>query len=124
MPVSSSNTNRTPSGGLLTKSRTSRATRANVRGGKFSELPVLLLEAPVVDPDADPERDRDDERSDEGFDSIDDDDPRLEEPRLMPREREEEAALPLDEKREGAAPVVDKEVATLPVAAADDDDDD
>lgn len=48
IPVSLSNTNRTPSGGLLTKSRTSRATRANVRGGKFSELLLPLLEFPPV----------------------------------------------------------------------------
>jgi hypothetical protein len=50
IPVSPSNNNRTPSGGELTKSRTSRATRANVLGGKFSDelfmklaLLVLLL---------------------------------------------------------------------------------
>jgi hypothetical protein len=41
IPVSPSSTNLTPSGGLLTKSRTSLATRAKVRGGKFSELPLL-----------------------------------------------------------------------------------
>ena len=40
IPVSSSNTKRTPSGGLLTKSLTSRATRASVLGGRFSELLV------------------------------------------------------------------------------------
>jgi hypothetical protein len=40
MPVLASTTSRTPSGGFLCKSRTSRATRARVLGGKFS---VLLL---------------------------------------------------------------------------------
>ena len=51
MPVSPSSTNRTPSGGEFTKSRTSRATRANVRGGKFSdELPMKLLLLPPLVP--------------------------------------------------------------------------
>ena len=45
IPVSPSSTNLTPSGGLLTTSRTSLATRANVRGGKFSELPLLPYDA-------------------------------------------------------------------------------
>ena len=42
-PVSSSMTSRTPSGGFLCKSRTSRAKRASVRGGKFSPLEDVLL---------------------------------------------------------------------------------
>lgn len=37
-PESVSTTSRTPSGGFLCKSRTSRANRARVRGGKFSLL--------------------------------------------------------------------------------------
>lgn len=47
MPVSPSRTSLTPSGGFLTRSRTSLDTRASVRGGRFSELPVV--EAPADD---------------------------------------------------------------------------
>ena len=43
-PVSLSTTSRTPSGGLLKRSRTSLATRARVRGGKFSTLILPLLD--------------------------------------------------------------------------------
>ena len=41
IPVSPSSTSLTPSGGFLTRSRTSLNTRASVRGGRFSELPVV-----------------------------------------------------------------------------------
>lgn len=57
MPVSLSNTNRTPSGGHLTKSRTSRATLANVLGGKFSELLLPILLPPEMEVAADDEDD-------------------------------------------------------------------
>ena len=49
MPVSSSSTSRTPSGGLLTRSRTSRATLASVRGGRFSVVCCRHLPAPADD---------------------------------------------------------------------------
>ena len=55
MPVSLSNTNLTPSGGHLTKSRTSRATLANVLGGKFSELLLPILLPPEMADDDDDE---------------------------------------------------------------------
>jgi hypothetical protein len=41
-PDSSSTTSRRPSGGFLCKSRTSRARRVSVRGGRFSELPFVF----------------------------------------------------------------------------------
>jgi hypothetical protein len=45
IPVAGSTTSRTFSGGFLWRSRTSRATRASVRGGRFSEVPLLPLPA-------------------------------------------------------------------------------
>jgi len=74
MPVSSSKTNRTPSGALLTKSLTSLATLANVLGGKFSELPVLECVIPPLPLDVNDEvvllpleMERDDDRREVGF---------------------------------------------------------
>jgi hypothetical protein len=56
IPLSSSTTNRTPSGGLFTKSLTSLATRANVLGGKFSPHPPTLT--PIIIPAEVEDRDR------------------------------------------------------------------
>jgi hypothetical protein len=57
IPVSASTTRRIPSrcGVLLNKSRTSRATRANVRGGRFSELPLPIPPVVLVVEEADDE---------------------------------------------------------------------
>jgi hypothetical protein len=66
IPLSSSTTNRTPSGGLFTKSLTSLATRANVLGGKFSPHPPTLT--PIIIPAEVEDRDRveeEDEKRDE-----------------------------------------------------------
>lgn len=121
IPVSPSNTSRTPSGGPFTKSLTSRATLASVLGGKFSELPVDE-EPATPTPDVDPERDRVDDNK-EGFDDPDirDEDTSEDDvapPRLL-EPRPEEYREPL--------PVVE-DIATdddePPPAAADDDDDD
>lgn len=92
MPVSSSSTSRTPSGGLFTRSRISLATRANVRGGKFSLL-ELPAQATALDPG--PLIERDDDRRE----GLADDDP----DRLPVREEE----VPMEEPRERAeAPVL------------------
>ena len=114
MPVSSSSTNRTPSGGPFTRSRTSRATLANVRGGKFSELPTPPA------PPADPERDR---AEDDRRDGLADDPPPMRRPGSDP-EREgvpTTAALALVDRRRDPLPpgVVEvRDLATLPVVPA------
>eukprot|EP00804_Cyclotella_cryptica_P007882 CCRYP_001450-RB/>CCRYP_001450-RB protein AED:0.47 eAED:0.89 QI:0/0/0.33/1/0/0/3/37/115 len=69
MPVSTSKTNLTPSGGLFTKSLTSLATRANVLGGKFSEFPVMLATYPDEEAD-EGRREADREGRKDGLDDV------------------------------------------------------
>ena len=122
MPVSSSNTSRTPSGGHLTRSLTSLATRASVLGGKFSELPAPR--PPPMDP-PEPETDRAEDERRDGFRSCmdpDSEEPML--PTLAPREMsDEEAVVLLVEKSEPAVLVVEMEDAMAVEDVGDDHED-
>lgn len=116
----------------MTRSRTSRATLASVRGGRFSELPAPEFPARAPEPE-DPERDRADDARREGFAVMrSDSDPEREEdvvaapmlPAEDPRDaREEEAeVLPLEKSEavEVAVAAVEREE---PVAGDDDEED-
>lgn len=88
----------------MTKSLTSLATLAKVRGGKFSELPVPEL--PIAEPTPDPERERVDDRRDGLADpesELESEDEREEEVPMLP--------LRLLLKRE---PVVEDDMAFAP----------
>ena len=76
IPVSASTTRRIPSrcGVLLNKSRTSRATRANVRGGRFSELPLPIPPVIVVAEADEEERSKSELVVDDGNVEVDPDD--------------------------------------------------